>query len=595
MNPVLQLLLCLAVFAGLILGLGLPWVASWRVAPAERLCAAALAGVVALYLFALADYGLDLPARARLLVPLAVLAAAGLRWQAGVALLRDPDARRLLGAWLLVAGWSLGFLALVRNYSGGCWALDWADHYSRTLFFLHHQPVHTPLFGGDELPTRPPLANAATAVLLGLTRGDFPHFQIFTTLLCTLAFLPVWLFAGAFGRNAPRAQALATVLFMLNPSVLENSTFAWTKLPTVAFVLTGLYFFLPALAAGSRRRLAAAFGFLAAGVLVHYSAGPYVVAIVAAYFWWRRARWLRAAFWRDTVLCALPAVLLLATWFGWAWLAFGSRRTLLSNTSVAESTVHSWGAFIHQKSVNLLHTVVPHFLRPVDYGFIAQTSRAGFVRDWFFLLYQMNLLWVFGSIGGLTLLGLLARGALMGRRAAGAPRGFWCWFLGATVVLGVAVVSPFGGVDPWGLAHICLLGLLGLGLAFLAARFDGLFRWWRLVLIVGLAMDFALGVGLQFYLEHAALPPLEVVHATAAGPAGAGLPHLDYNAVQTSQWGTWVNLWNKVRNGYEFVGDWAVPPPLLLGLLACLLGLAVSRCFGQASAAPPPGDSDPAR
>ena len=593
MNPVLSLLLCLAAFTGLILGLGLPWVATWRVAPAERLCAAALAGVVALYLFALADYGLNLPPWARLLVPLAALAGAGLRWRAAAAVLRAPDARRLFGAWLLVAGWTLGFLALVRNYSGGCWALDWADHYSRALLFLHHQPVHTPLFGGDQLPARPPLANAATAVLLGLTRSDYAFFQIFTALLGTLAFLPVWLFAGAFARNARRAQAVVTVLFMLNPSVLENSSFAWTKLPTVAFALAGLYFFLPARAAGSGRRLAAAFAFLAAGVLVHYSAGPYVVAVVAAYFWCRRRHWRRTAFWRDTVLSALPAALLLATWFGWAWIAFGPRGTLLSNTSVVETTAHSWAGFMHEKDLNLLHTLIPHFLRPVDYGFIAQASRPGWLRDWFFLLYQVNLPWMLGSAGGMTLLWLLGSGW----RGAGAGRAFWAWFIGCTIVLGTAA---YGGIDAWGVGHLCLQGLVGLGLALLAARFNGLPRWWQGLLAFGWSIDAVLGIGLQFYLEHVAQPPLEVVHATATGPAGGGpagtvLPHLDYNAVQTTQWGTWVNLWTKVRNGYEFVGDWAIPLPLLLGLLACLLGLAVHRCFDQASAAPPPGDSAAAR
>jgi hypothetical protein len=561
MNPVVQLVGCVVVFLGLVFGLGLPLVAAWRITPPEKICAGAAVGVVLLYLFELVHYWLNLPAVAYGLPPAAALALLAGRRHACAAVWRDPATRRLLGAYLLVAGWSLGFLALVRSYSGGGWALDWADHYTRALFFLHHRPVHWPLYGGDHLPTRPPLANAVTAVFLALTRADCAYFQIFTTLAGSLAFLPGWLFAGRFSRNAPRAQAWLTVLFMLNPSVLENLTFAWTKLITVFFVLTAVYFFLPALAAGSRRRLAAAFVFLAAGLLSHYSAGPYAVALVAAYFWWRRSLWGQRAFWADTVICALPAALLLATWFAWSLREFGTAGTFLTNTSVTETTVHSWAGFLHEKGRNLVNTLVPHPLRAVDYAFIAQHSRLGYLRDYLFLLYQVNLPLMFGSVGGPTLLWLLWRAWRTGGAAPGqAPRGFWLWFAGGTVVLGAA---SYGGIDAWGVAHLCLQSLLGLGLACLAARIDETPRWWRAVFAAGLIVDFALGVGLHFYLENLFFSALEIFR-------GGGGEILDRYST-----GTWVNLWAKVQHGYEFVGDWPMPRPLLLALLTCLFALAL--------------------
>ena len=574
MNPLLLLAGCLVLFLGLVVGLGLPLVAGGRLAPGEKLCAGAAVGVVLLYLFGLVDYWLRLPAPAAALVPLAVLGLQAARWRACAGVLREPETRSLLGAWLLVAGWCLGFLALVRNYSGGGWALDWADHYTRARLFLDQLPADWRLYGGDRLPTRPPLVNAVTAVFLSLTSGRFPCFQIFTTLLATLAFLPVWLFAGRFGPNPPRARALVTVLFMANPSVLQNSTFAWTKLPTVFFVLTGLYFFLPALAAGSRRRLAVAFLVLAAGVLAHYSAGPYVVAVVAAYGWWRRASWPRAGFWRDAVLCALPAALLLATWFGWSLVDFGARGTFLTNTSVTESTVHSWRGFLPEKAGNLFNSLVPHLLRPVDYGLIAQRSRVGFLRDYFFQLYQVSLPLLFGSIGGLTLLWLLVR-AWRGPRPPepAVPRGFWLWFVACTTVLGA---SAYGGIDQWGVAHLCLQGLLGLGLAFLAARVETLPRWWRILFALGLAADFVLGVGLQFYMENLSFPSLEALLARGS------------TVLNTYSPSVWVNLWAKVQHGYEFVGDLPLSRPLLIAVLAGLFALAVARLRREPAAPPPP-------
>jgi hypothetical protein len=573
-NPLFELLRCLVVFLGLVFGLGLPLVAGWRLTPPEKICAGAAVGVVLLYLFALVHYWLNLPAIAFGLPPLAALVLLALRRHACAAVLRDPAARRLLGAYLLVAGWSLGLLALVRSYSGGGWTLDWADHYTRAQFFLHHRPAYWPLYGGDHLPTRPPLANAVTAIFLALTSADCAFFQIFTTLASSLAFLPVWLFAGRFSRNAPRAQAVLTVLFMLNPSVAENSTFAWTKLITVFFVLTGVYLFLPALAAGSRRRLAAVFAFLAAGLLAHYSAGPYAVAIVAAYFWWRRTRWRQRAFWTDTVICALPAALLLATWFAWSLREFGAAGTFLTNTSVTETTVHSWRGFLHEKGLNLANTLVPHPLRAVNHALIAQHSRLGFLRDYFFLLYQVNLPLLFGSIGGPTLLWLLWRAwRSRGGTPAQTPRGFWLWFVGGAVVLGTA---SYGGIDTWGVAHLCLQSLLGLGLACLAARIDETPRWWRFVFAVGLIADFGLGVGLHFYLENLFFSALEIIR-------GGGGDILDSYST-----GTWVNLWAKVQHGYEFVGDWPIPRPLLIAFLAGLLSLAVLQLSGEHQRKPAP-------
>jgi hypothetical protein len=108
MTPIPELLGCLAVFLGLILGLGLPLVAASRLTPPEKVCVGAAVGVVLLYLFALVHYWLNLPAIAFGLPPLAALVLLALQRRACAAVLRDPAARRLLGAFILVAGWSLG-------------------------------------------------------------------------------------------------------------------------------------------------------------------------------------------------------------------------------------------------------------------------------------------------------------------------------------------------------------------------------------------------------------------------------------------------------------------------------------------------------
>lgn len=567
---ILTLLWCLTLFVGLVVGLGLPLVCGLALRAEEKLCAAAALSVVLLYLWGLMQYWLDFPMAAATALPAAAFVLLSVRRRPCFAVLKDPGAQRLAGAYLIATGWLLGFLAFVRGYSGGGWALDWAAHYDRARLFLEHWPAHHPLFINDLLPTRPPLANVVTATFMSLSGAGCPFFQIFTTLAGSLAFLPGWLLAGRLGNGARRAQAAFALLFMLNPSVVENGTFAWTKLVAAFFVLSALSVFIAGLGSDSRRPLAAAFFLVAAGFLAHYSAGPYAVALIAVYFWSRRSQWQNGAFWVDTAVCALPAAALLSTWFAWALRVFGWRGTFLTNTSVTESTASSWVSFFQEKGYNLFATLVPHPLRMADYEFIAQASRLGWVRDYFFLLYQVNLPLMFGSGGGVVLVWLLWKAWRQRNPAPASPsKGFWVWLISCAIVLGVAMC---GGIYPWGVAHACLLSLVILGLAFLAAGWDAAPRWLQIVFAVSLVVDFALGVGLHFFLQNLPHPIGEVIR-----DGGAQFLR-DYGT------STLVNLQAKLLQRCEFLGDWPVNRSLLLALLASLFALAVLRLIREHAA-----------
>jgi hypothetical protein len=572
--PILNLLWCLALFIGLIFGLGVPLVASLSLRADEKLCAGAALALIAIYLFALVVYWLGLPLLVFQLLPLTALAGCALRWRPCLAVLRAPDARSLLASYLLAAGWCLGFLALVRCYSGGAWTGDWEEHWQRTLFFLQHWEKRFLFIEKFSLPARPPLANIVTGGFLALTRVEFPRFQIFMTLLNTLAFLPGWLFAKRFGRGSPRAAAFFTVLFMLSPSVMENSTFAWTKLMTVFFILAGLYFLLQGMEVPSRGRLVLGFLLLAAAFLAHYSAGPYLVALIPAYFWWRRHQWCTRTLWIDTVVGALAGAALLATWFSWTIATYGLRDTFINNSSFHDTRAHNLTSFLTEKGTNLFNTLIPHPFRAVDYGFFAQLDRLGFVRDYCFQLYQVNLPLMFGSAGCVVLAWLLWRqwhAAGSASAFASPPRVFWAWLAGAALVLGTAV---YGGVDHWGISHLCLQSLLVLGLAFMAANTDIIPRMLRAVYLLGLGVDFALGVGIQFYLENRRYSVAEILQN-----------HETFFRMVYGKF-SWMNLCTKIAGGYVYVGDWPIARPLLVTFLACLLGLALVQMCRNKRGAP---------
>lgn len=553
---IIPLFASLAVFALTVLGLAWPLAARLALDPAEKVCASVLLSLLGIYLFAFAAYVAGLPPAIHWALPFAAAAGLFLRRRDLIAALRDEDARLLLAGQLLVAAWCVGWLFFIASYSGGGWAGDWDEHWARARFFLERLPLDTKFLDFYALPARPPLANLVTGAFLAVTSVSYAQYQLFTALLNALAFLPAALLARRFGGG--RAVAVLAALLLVSPCFVENATFAWTKLITVAWVLGGLYFFLRARdtdAPPAAAPLCAAA--LAAGILTHYSAVPYALLLAVASLIWP-PRFRPAVF--------LLSAALLLTWFGWSLAVYGAHTTFLSNSSVTSHDAQH-GNQLLKVALNLRDTIVPHFLRAPDPALLAQRSPWGWWRDWFFQLYQINLLFVFGSVAWLVLAIELVR---RWRESAARNRAFWLLFVGGGIFLGVAV---HGARDPWGLAHICLQTIVVLGLVVLAARWSQLARGWRLALIAGATADFVLGIALQFgaqsYLLDRWLAP-------GRDPADT---LTSYNEVAL------LNLGGKIRNHLAFFTDvFPAPPALVLALLAAILILTLVRARHQPSA-----------
>jgi len=203
---------------------------------------------------------------------------------------------------------------------------------------------------------------------------------------------------------------------------------------------------------------------------------------------------------RELAAASLAGALALLPWFGWSLAVYGWRATLASNTTVAGAAGVSAAETLERIGANLVSTLVPHPLRPAASAemraVFAQASPLGHLRDYTFLLYQVNAVAAMGSAGGLIVLVLLFRRL---RSSVRSERRFWAFLLLGMLVLGVAVVSQS---DTFGLAHVCLQPLLLLGVVFLAASLPDLPRWVRGLALAGWLVDFALGVLLHFGLEN---------------------------------------------------------------------------------------------
>jgi 4-amino-4-deoxy-L-arabinose transferase-like glycosyltransferase len=555
-------LVCLLLVLGVAFGLSLHFIDLFRLRPAESVVAGAALSLIAAWAIAWAIFVTGAPLWMDVLLP--ALACAGFAFTAGhlrrvAGLWKDPGARDLLGGQLMVSAWCVGWLSFVKAHTGGAWTGDSFEHWQRAHFFLREWPPGRLFIDLFQMPARPPLANVLTAAFMQVTRVDYAHYQLLTTLLCSLAYLPVGLLAGRFG-GRPAAR-LAVVVLMLNPLFLQNATYPWTKLIAVFFILTGLYFFLRVRDDdGSSASAAVVCGLsLGGAVVTHYSAGPYVAVLAAAWIamGWRRA-W-RPPYLRMTGGAVLAGACVLAPWFAWSVAQYGWDATFLSNSSI--TTLDKWqGNHLVKIALNLRDTLVPPQVRGFSGTLFRQSSPWGRLRDQCFLLYQLNLLLALGCVGWIAVLRESAREAV---KAAARDRVFWTLALAGFVIGSIAV---YGDREHYGITHICLQSVVLLGLAFLASRWHRLGRGWKCALIAGWSVDFALGIALQFAVEDFAIDRWLEPGRSLAETART------YNGVAQ------VSLDEKIIAHLVYFADiLATPPALVLALLASIFCMAVLR------------------
>jgi hypothetical protein len=564
-------LVCLALVLGVALGLARPVADRLPLSPAESLVAGVVLSLVGAWWVAWAVFTTGLQLSAYGLLP--ILAAAGLvAGRRGILRMwADPAARDLVVGQAIVTGWCVGWMALIRVHSGGAWLGDWFEHWERTLYFLRLWPDQAALFIDTyELSARPPLVNILTAAFLAMTRIDYAHYQIVMAALCSLAYLPVGLLTLRFG--GPRSPRIAALALMLSPLFLQNATFPWTKLVAVFFILAGLYFFVEARARGPRSAQALLSAFALGGAVVaHYSAGPYVVVIAAAWLCAECGPWRGRPFLGTTAVAVLAGAAVVLPWFAWSFARFGGHSTFLSNSSVTSlDRVH--GSHLLKVLLNLRDTVIPPQVRGFKGRLFAQDSPWGTLRDQFFICYQVNLPLALGSVGWAAVL----REAF--RAARGAPRSevrFWGASIAGFVLLSIAV---YGDREHYGIAHICLQSVVLLGLAFLAARWESLGPRWQALVALGWAVDFVLGIALQFGVESLAIDRW-------LGPALTP-DQIALTYAPVSQ----ANYFQKTEAHLQFVAD-LLPngAPWVVALLAALFGFALLRASRGPAPAQPAG------
>jgi hypothetical protein len=423
-------------------------------------------------------------------------AAALFVWRDAVALFRIPRVRSALAGFGFLLAWTLAILCIIRVYSGAIWSGDWLEHFQRTLYFLHHFPKDTPVYGDYLLPARPPMMNVLAAFFLGVTADRFEIFQLVFAFFNLLLFLPCCLAIPVVAR-VRRVRVLPLVaIFAMNPAVMQNATYTWTKSLTAFFVIFAVCLYLAGWRKRDGLRMSGAFACLAAGLLVHYSAGPYVAFFTLHYLLvvWRT----RPHKWRELAGVAVVSGVLIATWFGWSVAALGTKATFASNTSITASQQYEGNNF-QKIAGNLFDSFVPAILQdPAKVHLYDQPYTPAMLRDHAFTIYQTNVIFSMGLIGGPLVIWFVIS-AFRSGKLRGAERTFWLWMIGFIVVVGIAVV---GERDYFGVGHLTLIPMEVLGLTLLSTQFFRR-RWIAFAILAGCALDFA------FVFFHARIQNLE--------------------------------------------------------------------------------------
>ena len=414
-------------------------------------------------------------------------------WRDALRLFGTFRVRRTLLAFAGFVVYTVALLGMIRVYSGAGWGGDWTEHFQRTLFFLDRLPTDVKINLYYVLPARPPMQNVLTAFFLGVTADRFELFQVTFAVLNALVFLPCVLILPALGLG--RRRRLLPILFLLaaNPVVMENIVYAWTKSLTAFYVVLAIALYLSGWRKNESTRTVAAFLALAAGTLVHYSAGPYLL-FLGLHFTLRFLR-SRPMPWRQFAAAAIPAALVLATWLGWSVHTYGAKTTVASNTAVTSTSPTKTGN-LAKIAGNLFDSVVPAWLRSEE-GSWPQASGGGLFRDYAFIFYQLNVIFAMGVLGGPLIVWLVGRRLLrLGGR--GSELDFWRWLVPFCLVVGIAVV---GERDPLGVSHLTLLSLEILGLCYLAGAMANFRTPLRTAVVVFCCVDFAAGVYWQAHIE----------------------------------------------------------------------------------------------
>ena len=217
------------------------------------------------------------------------------------------------------------FQTFLPIYSGGLWSFDWWEHYQRAMFFLDKLPLSTH-FGSYLLTARPPVFNVVDFFFQSFLGRGFWVFQIASTLLNLTVLLPCYLLTKYFFKEKSKFLFLfVALILLLNPSIIIETTFTWSKAMTAGYILLGLLFYLRFRNTKQSLFLYLTALFMGIGQITHYSTAPYFIIIVFDLIFQKMTN--SKIQWKTLFNFAGIFLVTISFWYLWAVISFGFSQT----------------------------------------------------------------------------------------------------------------------------------------------------------------------------------------------------------------------------------------------------------------------------
>jgi hypothetical protein len=389
----------------------------------------------------------------------------------------------------------LFFQTFLPIYSGGLWSFDWYDHYLRAIFFLDKLPLSTH-FSWSLLTSRPPVFNIVNFFFMSIVGRDFWMYQIVSSLLNITILLPCFLIAKHFFRGKSKYFFIFTaLLLMLNPSIVAQTTYTWSKAMTTGYILLGLVFYLNFRDTKKPLYLYLTALFMGIGQITHYSTTPYLIIVVLDLFFQKITN--SKVIWRTLFNFTLIFLITISSWYLWSISHFGFSETLFGNTTFQQQKYSSLPEIVNKELNNSIKTILP-ILSPGYIKYI-NTQSSSLVR-----MYDATFALYVATIPGQVTFTLFFV-ILLILKWHKLKSYFLLYFCVAGFILALPV-NPI--IVPTGVGHVtmlpisCLLISVAIGYLF-SLRKNKYFYF----LIVGVFIEATIGIGLRLYIFQHDLNP----------------------------------------------------------------------------------------
>lgn len=314
----------------------------------------------------------------------------------------------LFWKFLIYFFYILSFQAIIPIYAGAGWFGDWYEHYFRARIYLLNLPKDTRILDLYTIPSRTPLFNLVNTFFLSIFGDSFSLYQMVSTLLNTIYFLPAYLLAKKiFGGGI---IPLFLLFVFLNPYLTRMATFTFSKSLTAYFVLMSIYFYICFREQinktdklnfySSYLTLSSLFASLA--YLTHQSAMFYILVIILDIIFFLIRGKIRPS------LIYIPSLILVLSLLPWHLFViknYGLKEVVISSPTFSYEHSGIFKIWLQQRFYNLEGA----FLPVIFLKYITAEGTNIFNNIWAFLGFQDRLLnFYFGAIPGvLTLSGII--------------------------------------------------------------------------------------------------------------------------------------------------------------------------------------------